>query len=339
MDSFQRRKIRRQDPASADEQLEQALLQALTTTSVDGKVRVQEQESKSLQSSPKGDGKASSGNAEQPSASNDHVTLAVVPSSGIALGDGTPEQTPHSHPPSSPFSPHPFWSEKAKAEAELAFARPSSLDEEAKKLAQGPPQRPAGLDHGPRLRSGVTVDEEIKEPRREMLSVPPQPEGQCAIEDGQLAIQAGAMVSGGSTALALPSAGTFQPAASSRSDLSGPMVSTQSTGEQVQRTVTEPSVEIVQPEARSSRELYVPGASPDDHLFEITRLRSLVEHLSERLEKCEEAKSFGSASSGRVQPSDLEAAAQAAAETFRPPRLPLLPSSPPPCSGPSAVLF
>ena len=49
-------------------------------------------------------------------------------------GEATPDQTPMSQPPqSSPFSPHPFWSEKAKAEAELAQARPSSLDDAAKK--------------------------------------------------------------------------------------------------------------------------------------------------------------------------------------------------------------
>ena len=65
--------------------------------------------------------------------------------------------------------------------------------------------------------------------------------------------------------------------------------------------------------------------APEDHLFVIAKLKSLVEHLSDRLEKCEEARSFGPASSGRVRSSDPEGAAPTMDDVIRPPQVPPLP--------------
>ena len=69
--------------------------QAATESLVDGKAGQPIQEGKSPQSSSKGDGRAVSGDAEQLSASSDRITLAVAKGSGLALGDGTPEQIPY----------------------------------------------------------------------------------------------------------------------------------------------------------------------------------------------------------------------------------------------------
>ena len=77
---------------------------------------------------------------------------------------------------------------------------------------------------------------------------------------------------------------------------------------------------------RSDAEQIVPlDATPEDHILEITKLRSLVEHLSDRLDKCEEAQSFGSASRGRIKSSDLEHAPAPEDLMTRPLRVPPLP--------------
>ena len=67
------------------------------------------------------------------------------------------------------------------------------------------------------------------------------------------------------------------------------------------------------------------GLPSEDHLLEITKLRSLVEHLSERLERFEEGKSFGSASSGAIRSIDLEGPARVSDDRTRPPNIPSLP--------------
>ena len=76
------------------------------------------------------------------------------------------------------------------------------------------------------------------------------------------------------------------------------------------------------PKSSETRPMVFPS---EDHLLEITKLRSLVEHLSDRLEKFEEGKSFGSASSGRVKSVDLEGPARGSDEGTRPPQVPSLP--------------
>ena len=99
------------------------------------------------------------------------------------LVDPTPEQTPSSRAPQSPHSPHPFWSEKAKAEAELAQARPSTLDDEARRLQTANVARPLSLEGPIRPRGEVRVDEEVKEPAYTLMgSSTPQVLGKGSLE-------------------------------------------------------------------------------------------------------------------------------------------------------------
>ena len=120
------------------------------------------------------------------------------------LTDLTPEQTPSSRAQKSPFSPHPFWSEKAKAEAELAQARPAPSDEEARKIRPGNVARPASLEVRGAARIQIRVEEETREPSY-TPSGSPMPKESGAEESVQR--NPGAVISRESTVLALPDVG------------------------------------------------------------------------------------------------------------------------------------
>ena len=59
------------------------------------------------------------------------------------------------------------------------------------------------------------------------------------------------------------------------------------------RPMSEPAADVVHSNSALG------NLGPEDQTIELVRMRSLVEHLTERLERIEEGRSFGSASSGR----------------------------------------
>ena len=290
--------------------------------------------------------------------------------SGSCLEVGTPEQTPLSQPPASPYSPHPFWSEKAKAEMELAHARPPTLDEEAKRVGSGVARRPLDLETRARGSTEVRVDEEVKEPTYDLRDGGAEgvPGLTKAILDVNRDTDKGrALGPRESTMLTLPEVGLGRSLVRSPSDCQGAIAyPTEGNAHKILETAHEqvsaaavqlspkpavqlspkPAVQLsprpgvqrsLQPSAPTSprpgvqaspdTRFRVEGSASEDQLLEITKLRSLVEHLSDRLERFEEAKSFGSASSGRVRSSDLEATAQVLEELTRPLSIPPLPCS------------
>ena len=319
MDSLQRRKVRKQGHETADELLDKAV-----------------QETEAKRQGDQGHGRLG-GDAGPTTQSLDGASAArgetedsrsrgpESPCGGSMGGEATPDQTPMSQPPqSSPFSPHPFWSEKAKAEAELAQARPSSLDDAAKKLASSTPRRPPELDAKIRIGSEVRVDEEVREPDYRDALAPPHV-NRNPLRPSRIDVPRffrGTWWQGNDRGLYLspPSVDSRGPIGLMKEQLALPNVRD---GREI-LSGSERSELPVQASPGSAESRLGLG-TPEDHLFEIAKLKSLVEHLSDRLEKCEEARSFGSASSGRVRSSDPEGAAPTMDDVIRPPRVPPLP--------------
>ena len=110
MDSMQRRKTKRQANESADELLEKALRQAELERAAKSGVRTMGEDC-ALPSAP-----SEEFGAEDVRSRTAEASSSLPASSGGAVIVYTPEQTSLSKPPSSPYSPHPFWSEEARAE-------------------------------------------------------------------------------------------------------------------------------------------------------------------------------------------------------------------------------
>ena len=279
MDTLHRRKVRKQDPDAVEEVQETALQAAMSSAAADGAQNVMGD----MTSGPKAF-MPTSGEARDEK-SSDVTGKSQSADFPDFLVDHTPEQTPSSRAPQSPYRPHPFWSEKAKAEAELAQARPSTLDDEARRLQTANVARPLSLEGPIRPRGEVRVDEEvIKEPAYTLMGSSTLQVLEKALwsrGDGPACGSAlndlsGIIVPMGTTSGAAE--GAVQPAA----EALVPYEAGQLSG--VQPQPVKPSklqpvqIGISKPKSSEAGPMAFPS---EDHLLEITKLRSLVEHLSD----------------------------------------------------------
>ena len=247
--------------------------------------------------------------------------------------------------PSSPELAHPFWSPKAQAEVALQNARPRSLEEEERRLGgrdTATVPRPYGLEERARRPPEVKVDDREMEPDYSPFSQPP-PTSMSELPGAELANMGEAKLfpvgqpegnAGSDLTSGLENAvpqGLRAAVLSSPGETSGsrPLVLSDqqvlpSTGavkedggvEQLGELI---NVQNVQSQgSRVERVAYESREVPVETELELAQMRSLVEHLVDRIERVEadKAASFGSASSGRLgwvdhQALDRELARQA----------------------------
>ena len=303
---MQRRKVRRQGPESADERLDRALREISSQPTMDG---VLEGDRRRDLCPRRGAGRTKNRGGNR-----------IGYHEWVSSGGGYSRTDPLSQPPASPYSPHPFWSEKAKAEMELAHARPATLDEEAKRLGSGVARRPLDLETRAKGSTEVRVDEEVKEPTYDLRDGGAEgfPRKNKAIIDvNSDTDQGGALGPRESTMLTLPEVGLGRSLVRSPLDPQGAIAyPTEGNAEKILETAHEqvsaaavqlspkPAVQLSpkpgvqmspQPAAPTSprpgvqvspdTRFRVEGSASEDQLLEITKLRSLVEHLSRGLKR------------------------------------------------------
>ena len=213
----------------------------------------------------------------------------------------------------SQASMNPFWSPKAQAKFQLQSARPGDLDEQARRIQSMRTSTEMTNDEEQRHRREIRVDEAVTEPlysprsREGGLSgtaglSPPPP--QTRLEDREPVGQPP-----GSMASQEPICGATR--VSDRPDLGNDqgepdtaVVSHRGSRSHENQGGTGRVEEQMVQDTGVSRQ--VMGSlepqsilNTEDQTLELIRMKSLVEHLTERLERVEEGRSFDSASSGR----------------------------------------
>ena len=272
---------------------------------------------------------------------------------------------------SSPASAHPFWSPRARAEIELKNARPKALEDDEKRLGgreADAVQRPQDLEDRSSSRKEVRVDDREVEPDYSPFSgvtsraeggsarevresgAAESPVGQPAVSAGsELAQGPGPQVALGQDSLDLGPRATFCPGPLALPDQEG-QAEPGARGMQSEHGEGSVPWTVQELKSRSATSVGQRENVAADADLELVRMRSLVEHLVDRLEKVEgDRASFGSASSGKLgwvdfqaldrelakqsQMRELEAFTQQgigpSSSSFRVPPVPSLAKSPP----------
>ena len=204
----------------------------------------------------------------------------VVPVRSEAVVEGEPKSEEPEE--MTPVSAHPFWSDKAKAELALAQARPSDLDTEAKRFADGKFEgsRPVDLEERQRSRQEVRVDDMIRDPDYSPLS------GMLASASGQEDgdVEPPSMHAGDRSESILPS---------------GTAEASEAPPFHEARNKESPEFAI-RPSVQQRREEVV--SVEDEQAVEIARLRSMVDYLQDTLQNIEDCKSYESSSNQAMDP-------------------------------------
>ena len=267
-------------------------------------------------------------------------SVSVLPSGGQCGSEQRSHGEASGPPPNEAPSVSPFWSPKMMAEAELRRARPRDLDDAIVRM--GSPQldggtRPRSLEEVEQRATEVRVDDSVMDPayssmfssmfKSGEMPVPDQsqsPAQDRAPDQDDAAGPGGRSVEGHiSPGPAGSGLGVSQGADQVLDPNSGKALSAGSLelGEQGPSPDAGGRVDVEQAGSSSSLEARVPAERAEigaverklearlETELELTRMRSLVEHLTDRLDRveCERAASVGSASSGKLGWVDYQA--------------------------------